>query len=102
MTTSHLSTPSELLSRQHNPPVTSHLRVPKLIGDSFVESKSLTFIDVINPATQEVVSQVPCTTEEEFPSWRNTPMTKRQRVMLKFQELIRRDMDKLALNNERH
>lgn len=54
-------------------------------------------------ATQEVVSQVPCTTDEEFkaavsaakkafPSWRKTPITKRQRVMLKFQELIRRDM----------
>ncbi|KAI5448318.1 methylmalonate-semialdehyde dehydrogenase [acylating], mitochondrial isoform X1 [Lathyrus oleraceus] len=83
------------------------LRVPNLIGGKFVESKSLTFIDVINPATQDVVSQVPLTTNEEFkaavaaakkafPSWRNTPVTKRQRVMLKFQELIRRDMDKLA------
>ncbi|KAK7412178.1 hypothetical protein VNO78_03628 [Psophocarpus tetragonolobus] len=86
-----------------------HQRVPNLIGGSFLDSKSLTCIDVINPATQEVVSQVPCTTEEEFkaavsaakkafPSWRNTPITKRQRVMLKFQELIRRDIDKLALN----
>ncbi|XP_028204318.1 methylmalonate-semialdehyde dehydrogenase [acylating], mitochondrial-like isoform X3 [Glycine soja] len=104
MANSHLSTPSELFSRQHKPP-----RVPNLIGGSFLDSKSLTFIDVINPATQEVVSQVPCTTDEEFkaavsaakkafPSWRKTPITKRQRVMLKFQELIRRDMDKLALN----
>ena len=54
-------------------------------------------------ATQEVVSQIPLTTKEEFkaavsaakqafPSWRNTPVTTRQRVMLKLQELIRRDM----------
>ncbi|KAK7328081.1 hypothetical protein VNO77_22177 [Canavalia gladiata] len=104
MANSHLSTAAELFSKQHNPP-----RVRNLIGGSFVESKSLAFIDVINPATQEVVSQVPLTTNEEFkaavsaakkayPSWRNTPITKRQRVMLKFQELIRRDMDKLALN----
>ncbi|TKY71522.1 Methylmalonate-semialdehyde dehydrogenase of acylating [Spatholobus suberectus] len=80
MATSHLSIPSELFLRQHDP-----------------------------PATQEVVSEVPCSTDEEFkaaasaakkayPSWRNTPITKRQRVMLKFQELIGRDMDKLALN----
>ncbi|XP_058760546.1 methylmalonate-semialdehyde dehydrogenase [acylating], mitochondrial-like isoform X1 [Vicia villosa] len=97
MATSHFST-------QPN-----SLRVPNLIGGKFVESKSLAFIDVINPATQDVVSQVPLTTNEEFkaavaaakkafPSWRNTPITKRQRVMLKFQELIRRDMDKLAIS----
>ncbi|XP_028754055.1 methylmalonate-semialdehyde dehydrogenase [acylating], mitochondrial [Neltuma alba] len=98
------STAAEPSSRKGNPP-----RVPNLIGGSFVDSKSSTFIDVINPATQEVVSQLPLTTDEEFkaavsaakrafPSWRNTPVTTRQRVMLKFQELIRRDMDKLALN----
>ncbi|KAK7361098.1 hypothetical protein VNO77_03130 [Canavalia gladiata] len=60
-------------------------------------------------ATQEVVSQVPLTTYEEFkaavsaakqafPSWKNTPVTTRQRIMFKFQELIRRDIDKLAMN----
>jgi hypothetical protein len=78
-------------------------RVPNLIGGSFVESQSSSFIDVINPATQEVVSKVPLTTNEEFkaavsaakqafPLWRNTPITTRQRVMLKFQELIRKNM----------
>ncbi|KAK8364095.1 hypothetical protein V6Z11_A03G209000 [Gossypium hirsutum] len=90
--------------RQHNPP-----RVPNLIGGRFVDSQSFASIDVINPATQEVVSQVPLTTNEEFraavfaakrafPSWRNTPSTIRQRIMFKFQELIRRDIDKLAMN----
>ncbi|XP_007042800.2 PREDICTED: methylmalonate-semialdehyde dehydrogenase [acylating], mitochondrial [Theobroma cacao] len=90
--------------RQRNPP-----RVPNLIGGRFVDSQSFASIDVINPATQEVVSQVPMTTNEEFraavfaakrafPSWRNTPITTRQRIMFKFQELIRRDIDKLAMN----
>ncbi|KAJ8529935.1 hypothetical protein K7X08_036770 [Anisodus acutangulus] len=85
------------------------LRVPNLVGGSFVDSQSSEFIDVINPATQEVVSQIPLTTDKEFksavsaakeayPSWRNTPITTRQRVMLKFQELIRKNMDKLALS----
>ncbi|XP_073040145.1 methylmalonate-semialdehyde dehydrogenase [acylating], mitochondrial-like, partial [Primulina eburnea] len=80
-----------------------------LIGGSFVDSHSSDSIDVINLATQEVVSQVPLTTKEEFksdvfaakqafPSWRNTPITTRQRVMLKFQDLIRKNMDKLVLN----
>ncbi|KAJ8452928.1 hypothetical protein Cgig2_014691 [Carnegiea gigantea] len=97
-------------SNQHR----KSLRVPNLIGGKFIESQATEVIDVINPATQEVVSQVPLTTKEEFkaavsaakqafPSWRNTPVTTRQRVMLKLQELIRRDMvgfkhDKLALN----
>ncbi|XP_047982494.1 methylmalonate-semialdehyde dehydrogenase [acylating], mitochondrial [Salvia hispanica] len=87
----------------------SSLRVPNLIGGRFVDSHSSDAIDVINPATQEVVSQVPLTTKEEFksavsaakeafPSWRNTPITTRQRVMLKLQELIRKNMDKLALS----
>ncbi|KAG6406743.1 hypothetical protein SASPL_134352 [Salvia splendens] len=87
----------------------SSLRVPNLIGGRFVDSHSSDAIDVINPATQEVVSQVPLTTKQEFksavsaakeafPSWRNTPITTRQRVMLKLQELIRKNMDKLALS----
>ncbi|KAD4888703.1 hypothetical protein E3N88_20776 [Mikania micrantha] len=77
--------------------------IPNLIGGSFVNSQSSDFIDVINPATQEVVSQIPLTKNEEFkaavsaakqafPSWRNTPVTTHQRVMLKLQQLIRRDM----------
>ncbi|GAV84830.1 Aldedh domain-containing protein [Cephalotus follicularis] len=98
------STAAEPSFKQRNPP-----RVPNLIEGSFVDSKSLASIDVINPATQEVVLQVPLTTNVEFkasvsaakhafPSWRNTPVTTRQRVMLKFQELIRRNIDKLAMN----
>lgn len=57
----------------------------------------------VSQATLEVVSQVPLTTNEEFkaavfsakrafPLWRNTPITTRQRIMFKFQELIRRDI----------
>ncbi|KAH7835667.1 hypothetical protein Vadar_028567 [Vaccinium darrowii] len=101
---SHLSTAAEPSCKHRIRP-----RVPNLIGGSFVDSQSSEFIDVINPATQDVVSQVPLTTNEEFkaavsaakqafPSWRNTPITTRQRIMLKLQELMRRDTDKLAMN----
>ncbi|KAK4401802.1 Methylmalonate-semialdehyde dehydrogenase [acylating], mitochondrial [Sesamum angolense] len=73
-----------------------------LIGGSFVDSHSSDSIDVLNPATQEVVSRVPLTTKDEFksavaaakeafPSWRNTPITTRQRVMFKLQDLIRKN-----------
>ncbi|XP_061972133.1 uncharacterized protein LOC133694584 isoform X2 [Populus nigra] len=83
------------------------MKVPNFIGGKFVVSQGCTIIDVLNPATQEVVSHLPLTTYEEFkdaviaakrafPSWKNTPIATRQRIMFRFQELIRRDMDKLA------
>ncbi|KAL8477997.1 hypothetical protein ACS0TY_030047 [Phlomoides rotata] len=64
-------------------------------------------MDVLNPATQQVIAQVPLSTGEELKaavfaakrsltSWRNTPVTTRQCFMFKLQELIRRDIDKLA------
>ncbi|RDX84368.1 Methylmalonate-semialdehyde dehydrogenase [acylating], mitochondrial, partial [Mucuna pruriens] len=85
------------------------LKVPNFIGGKFVDSLGSVIMDVINPATQEVVSQVHLTTNEEFkaavsaakqafPLWKNTPITTRQRIMFKLQELIRRDIDKLAMN----
>ncbi|KAL3527569.1 hypothetical protein ACH5RR_012225 [Cinchona calisaya] len=98
------STSFEELARHSFP-----LKVPNYIGGKFVESEGSTIIDVINPATQEVVSQFPLITYEEFkaavvaakqafPMWRNTPVTIRQRIMFKFQELIRRDIDKIVMN----
>ncbi|XVF15314.1 hypothetical protein REPUB_Repub09cG0140800 [Reevesia pubescens] len=93
------------LLKQNNQPV----KVPNFIGGEFVDSLGSMVIDVINPATQEVVSQVPSTTYEEFkdavnaakqafPSWKNTPVTTRQRIMFKLQELIHRNIDKIAMN----
>ncbi|XP_020251476.1 methylmalonate-semialdehyde dehydrogenase [acylating], mitochondrial-like isoform X2 [Asparagus officinalis] len=80
-------------------------RVRNLIRGEFLESRSESSIDVINTATQEVVSRIPLTTDKEFkaavsaakkdfPKWKNTPVTSRQRVMFKLQELIRRVMGK--------
>ncbi|CAI9770029.1 unnamed protein product [Fraxinus pennsylvanica] len=96
------STSTESSWKKRYPP-----RVPNLIGGRFVNSQSSTSIDVLNPATQQVVSQVPLSTVEEykaavfsakraFSSWRNTPVATRQRIMFKLHELIQRDIDKLA------
>ncbi|KAL8541747.1 hypothetical protein ACS0TY_002855 [Phlomoides rotata] len=96
------STSSELSWKKRYPP-----RVPNLIGGRFIDSHSSTSMDVLNPATQQVIAQVPLSTGEELKaavfaakraltSWRNTPVTTRQRFMFKLQELIRRDIDKLA------
>ncbi|XP_023543660.1 uncharacterized protein LOC111803473 isoform X3 [Cucurbita pepo subsp. pepo] len=88
---------------------THQLKVPNLIGGEFLDSHNCPVVDVINPATQEVVSHVPLTTYEEFkaavnaakqafPSWKNTPISTRQCIMFEFQKLILRDMDKLVTN----
>jgi malonate-semialdehyde dehydrogenase (acetylating)/methylmalonate-semialdehyde dehydrogenase len=36
--------------------------------------------------------------KQVFPGWRNTPVTSHQCIMFKLQELIRRDMEKLAVS----
>ncbi|KAL3693462.1 hypothetical protein R1sor_007113 [Riccia sorocarpa] len=90
--------------RDQSPP-----KVKLLIGGEYVDSEAVEWIDVVNPATQEVVSKLPLSTSHEFeaavnaakeafPKWRSTPVTTRQRVMFKLQQLIRRDMEKLAAN----
>jgi malonate-semialdehyde dehydrogenase (acetylating) / methylmalonate-semialdehyde dehydrogenase len=81
--------------------------VKLLINGKFVESKAKNWRDVVNPATQEVLARVPmcdaaevgeaiAAAAEAFKTWRNTPIGARARIMLKLQELIRRDMKKLA------
>lgn len=83
-------------------------KVKQLINGEFVESQS-EHIDVINPANQNVVSRVPKTSaatfqkavaaaSAAFPGWRDTPISVRQRVMLRLQQLIRENMDSLAAN----
>ncbi len=81
--------------------------VKLLINGKFVESKAKQWRDVVNPATQEVLARVPMCDADEvdeavksaaeaFKTWKNTPIGARARIMLKLQELIRRDMKKLA------
>ena len=82
-------------------------RIPLLIGGKHVQSKSTEWRDVLDPATQKVVAQVPLATREEldaavanareaFATWRNSGQGTRMRVMLKLQQLIRDNSGKLA------
>ncbi|MFC3608786.1 CoA-acylating methylmalonate-semialdehyde dehydrogenase [Stutzerimonas tarimensis] len=81
--------------------------VKLLINGEFVESQTTEWRDVINPATQEVLAQVPFATEQEmnaavaaakeaFKTWRKTPIGARARIFLKYQQLIRENMKELA------
>lgn len=78
------------------------------VDGQLVESKSDdAVIPVLNPATQRVIAMLPECKKEEFQivvdsskkafeSWSKTPVPVRARVMFRYQELIRRDMDRLA------
>ncbi|WP_296190476.1 MULTISPECIES: CoA-acylating methylmalonate-semialdehyde dehydrogenase [unclassified Psychrobacter] len=81
--------------------------VKQLINGQFVDSDTSEWIDITDPATQEVIAKVPQTTDDEinqavaaaqkaFQTWRKTPITTRARIFLKYQQLIREHMDELA------
>ncbi|HYC36592.1 MAG TPA: CoA-acylating methylmalonate-semialdehyde dehydrogenase [Usitatibacter sp.] len=90
-----------------NPRAATPGTVKLLIDGQFIESKARDWRDIVNPATQEVLARVPMcgahevdtavrSAEAAFRTWRNVPIGQRARIMLKLQELIRRDMKKLA------
>ena len=81
--------------------------VKLLINGSFIGSSSTEWHDVVNPATQEVIAQVPFATDAEigaavasakeaFKTWKNTPLAARARIMLKLQALVRQHMSRIA------
>jgi len=86
---------------------TSTPRIALLIDGEFVQSRSSQWQDVVNPANQQVLAQVPMATMDEvnaavasakqaFKTWRKTPIGTRARVFLKYQQLIRENMPELA------
>lgn len=81
--------------------------VKLLIDGQFVESRTSQWRDVVNPATQEVLTRVPFATEAEmnaavasareaFKTWRKTPIGARARIFLRYQQLIRENIKELA------
>lgn len=87
--------------------MTAITRVPQLINGEFQQSAATKWIDVTNPATQEIIAQAPCATADEmqqaiacakeaFKTWRDTPVPVRARVMLRYQALLKEHHDELA------
>ncbi len=77
------------------------------IGGKLVEGTSGRFADVYNPATGEVQAKVALASKAEMdaavanaaaaqPAWAATNPQRRARVLMKFVDLLHRDMDKLA------
>jgi malonate-semialdehyde dehydrogenase (acetylating)/methylmalonate-semialdehyde dehydrogenase len=81
--------------------------VKMLLDGRLIDSQSSEWHDVVNPATQQVLAQVPFATDEEinaavasakraFKTWKNTPLAARARIMLKLQALVREHMSRIA------
>lgn len=82
-------------------------KAPLFVQGKFVQSETTEYIDVFNPATNNVTLRVPQATQSEleaavrsakeaFPSWRGTPITQRQRIMFKFLNLLHDHTDRIA------
>ncbi|KAJ4173990.1 aldehyde dehydrogenase (NADP(+)) ald6 [Fusarium falciforme] len=80
---------------------------PYFINNEFVSSKTDKFIELHDPATNNLVTRVPQMTDEEmkaavasaekaFESWKNTTVISRQQIMFRFVQLIRENWDRLA------
>lgn len=77
------------------------------INNKMVESKTNEWIDLCDPATNEVITKVPKATRDEMESaveaakaayktWSKTSILTRQQVMLRYQHIIRNNMKELA------
>ena len=82
-------------------------KAPLFVQGKFVQSETTEYIDVFNPATNNVTLRVPQATQSEleaavrsakeaFPKWRGTPITQRQRIMFQFLNLLHDHTDRIA------
>ncbi|KAJ5662300.1 Methylmalonate-semialdehyde dehydrogenase [Penicillium maclennaniae] len=87
--------------------ISNPIDTANFIDNEFVTSKATEWIDLHDPATNNLVTRVPQSTDEElkaavesaekaFPAWRATSIMARQQIMFKFTNLIRSNWDRLA------
>lgn len=112
-TTQHLKPPgtntaiaTESYQTSHQP-IELPANTQNFLDNQFVESKASTWIDLYDPATNNLVTRVPQSTDEElraavesakkaFPAWRATSLLHKQQIMFKFVGLIREHWNRLA------
>lgn len=79
------------------------------IDGKFVESKATEWVDLHDPATNEVVTRIPkcprnemedavASAKRAYKTWSQTSILTRQQVMFKLQQIIRANMKVLAEN----
>ncbi|KAK1782121.1 Aldehyde/histidinol dehydrogenase [Copromyces sp. CBS 386.78] len=112
-TASHLRPAAAALETTASSYPTTHDKIadvkdtPWFINNQFVASSTTQYIDLHDPATNNLVTRVPQNTDEElkaavdsaqkaFESWKDTTVLHRQAIMFKFVSLIRENWDRLA------
>ena len=86
--------------------------IPNLLGAQWTRPDAET-LPIYNPATGEVIDQVPLSGREEvrkaadeaeraFSTWSRTPLTDRVQFMFRFKQLLERDFEELAAIVTRH
>jgi malonate-semialdehyde dehydrogenase (acetylating)/methylmalonate-semialdehyde dehydrogenase len=82
-------------------------RLPNFVGGKWSPSNTREVLPVPNPATEEVLALVPLSKATEvdaavqaaqkaFVTWKETPVTERVRILLKFRELLVQHLDSLS------
>jgi len=111
-TAQHLKPAAALAFNTENYP-TTHEKIqdvqdtPYFIDNKFIKSEATHFIEPNDPATNNLVTRVPQSTDAElkaavesaqkaFPAWRATSVMARQQIMFKFTQLVRENWDRLA------
>ena len=92
---------------KHHEAINSPIDTTNFIDNQFVPSKTTSWIDLFDPATNNLVTRVPQSTDAElraavesaqraFPAWRATSLLTKQQMMFRFVALIREHWDRLA------
>jgi malonate-semialdehyde dehydrogenase (acetylating)/methylmalonate-semialdehyde dehydrogenase len=87
--------------------LTTVRKLKNYINGKWVESNTTKYEDVYNPATKEVIAQVPHSTKEDveyaievakkaFDKWKNIPVPKRARVLFNYHQLLQEHAEELA------
>ena len=82
-------------------------KTQNVVNGKFLDSSTSNWVDVPNPATNEVVTKVPCSTQDEmnaavksaseaYKTWSKTSPLYRQGIMFKYQELIKKHLKDIA------
>lgn len=83
------------------------VKLKNYINGEWVEACSSDSLEVLNPATSEVIATVPLSSKEDvdqavkaaniaFQTWKNTPVPKRARILYKYHYLLTENHEKLA------
>lgn len=83
------------------------VKLKNYINGEWVESKTTKYEDVYNPATKEVLAQVPLSTKEDidyaievaakaFEKWQKVAVPRRARILFNYQQLLNKHKEELA------